>query len=113
MGTLSLENLPEELYGVKFEELGEAIENSVKKGMLKSILERKEKGIEDKNLSYIRIAFGNKDLNSPGNPFVIEIWPANHYSPIHNHSDTHSMIKVWRGELFMSLYPILSTCNLG
>lgn len=32
--------------------------------------------------------------DSPGVPYVLEIWPAGHFSPIHDHGDSNAVIKV-------------------
>ena len=37
--------------------------------------------------------------NSPGVPFVIEIWPSKHKSPIHNHGKAYTSIKVLHGKI--------------
>jgi predicted metal-dependent enzyme (double-stranded beta helix superfamily) len=38
----------------------------------------------------------------------MEIWPAGHRSPIHNHGGADAVIKVLHGEICVSLYRMLS-----
>jgi predicted metal-dependent enzyme (double-stranded beta helix superfamily) len=45
---------------------------------------------------------------SPGIPFVVEIWPPGHYSPIHNHGGADAVIRVLRGRIHVSLFAMLS-----
>jgi hypothetical protein len=35
--------------------------------------------------TYLRITLGQNNGESPGIPYVMEIWPVGHYSPLHNH----------------------------
>ena len=42
--------------------------------------------------------------NSPGIPYVLEIWPKNHGSPIHSHGNSYAVIKVIHGGLTISIY---------
>ncbi|THU81665.1 hypothetical protein K435DRAFT_635125, partial [Dendrothele bispora CBS 962.96] len=44
--------------------------------------------------TYLRITIGTDLGNSPGVPYVLEIWPAGHFSPIHDHADAYAIIKV-------------------
>ena len=43
--------------------------------------------------SYIN--FGNQ----PGHPYVLEIWPKGHSSPLHNHRNAQALIKLLYGKL--------------
>jgi len=45
---------------------------------------------------------------SPGIPYVMEIWPAGHYSPVHSHAAADAVIRVLHGSIHVSLYPFLS-----
>jgi len=45
----------------------------------------------------LRIALGENNGNSPGIPYVLEIWPAGHFSPIHSHANAEAIIKVLHG----------------
>ena len=59
--------------------------------------------------TYLRITLGQNLGNSPGIPYVLEIWPGQNYSPIHNHSGADAVIKVLHGQIqsrwFASLDP--------
>ena len=57
--------------------------------------------------TYLRITLGDNNGESPGIPYVMEIWPTGHYSPIHNHSEANAVIRVLHGEINVSLYPFL------
>jgi len=41
----------------------------------------------------------------------MEIWPTNHFSPIHNHASAEAIIRVLYGEINVSLFPFLSSYN--
>jgi hypothetical protein len=56
-----------------------------------------KKILKNKELGYIRATFHNRFGNSPGHPFVLEIWPKKSHSPIHNHGDTVAVIKMLHG----------------
>ena len=58
--------------------------------------------------TYLRITYGERLGNSPGHAYVIEIWPAGHYSPIHNHSNAYGIIRVLSGRLLTKMYPELN-----
>lgn len=57
--------------------------------------------------TYLRITLGQNNGDSPGIPYVMEIWPVGHYSPIHNHSSANAIIRVLHGKINVSLYPFL------
>jgi hypothetical protein len=57
---------------------------------------------------YLRITLGKNGGESPGIPYVMEIWPANCYSPIHNHANANAIIRVLHGQIKVFLYPFLS-----
>jgi hypothetical protein len=61
------------------------------------------------NETYLRITLGHNNGESPGIPYVMEIWPIGHYSPIHNHAGAEAIIRVLHGSINVSLYPFL--CN--
>lgn len=44
--------------------------------------------------TYLRITLGQSLGNSPGQPYVVEIWPPGHYSSIHDHGNACAVIKV-------------------
>jgi hypothetical protein len=57
--------------------------------------------------TYLRITLGQNNGDSPGIPYVMEIWPVGHYSPIHNHGTSNAIIRVLHGKIHVSLYPFL------
>jgi hypothetical protein len=61
----------------------------------------------DLNETYLRITLGENNGESPGIPYVMEIWPVGHYSPIHSHAGASAIIRVLSGEINVSLYPFL------
>lgn len=58
--------------------------------------------------TYLRITIGINKGDSPGIPFVLEIWPGGHYSPIHNHSDANAIIKVLHGSISVEWFRSLN-----
>ena len=58
--------------------------------------------------TYLRITLGQNNGESPGIPYVMEIWPSGHYSPIHNHGGSSAIIRVLNGSINVSLFPFLS-----
>jgi hypothetical protein len=58
--------------------------------------------------TYLRITLGQNNGESPGIPYVMEIWPVGHYSPIHNHGGSSAIIRVLNGSINVSLFPFLS-----
>lgn len=58
--------------------------------------------------TYLRITLGENNGESPGIPYVMEIWPVGHYSPIHNHGGSSAIIRVLNGSINVSLFPFLS-----
>lgn len=58
--------------------------------------------------NYLRITMGVNQGDSPGIPYVMEIWPPGCFSPIHNHARANAIIRVLSGEINVSLYPMLS-----
>ncbi|PLB35239.1 cysteine dioxygenase [Aspergillus candidus] len=91
-----------------FPDLGDAIDASCKNqklvcgDMLKKKADANEFG--DKNETYLRITIGNNLGNSPGIPYVMEIWPPGHSSPIHDHGKASAVIKVLYGSIQCSWY---------
>ncbi len=59
--------------------------------------------------TYLRITLGENNGESPGIPYVMEIWPIGHYSPIHNHGGANAIIRVLHGSIQVNLYPYLCT----
>ncbi len=57
--------------------------------------------------TYLRITLNQNNGESPGIPYVMEIWPAGHYSPVHNHGGSHAVIRVLHGGIHVRLFPYL------
>lgn len=98
------------------EALGDIIDESVQSegAILHDILAVKKAAAEeslggDPKRTYLRIAFGDIDAESPGHPNIVEIWPAGHESPIHEHASCYSIIKFLRGGVRNYNYPQLSS----
>lgn len=97
-------NYPEEVTGVK---LSDAIRFSIEtKGciLFEKLREKEGEFGEDKNESYLRVTLGHSLGKSPGIPYVLEIWPKGHYSPIHNHGNANAVIKVLHGTIHIGIY---------
>ena len=95
-----------------FPDFSDAIEYSIRTPGLWCNTRLKEKSTEfgsDPLETYLRITLGQNNGESPGIPYVMEIWPVNHYSPIHNHAGASAVIRVLHGSIHVSLYPYL--CN--
>lgn len=60
------------------------------------------------NETYLRITMGRNSGESPGIPYVMEIWPSKHYSPIHSHANANAIIRVLHGSINVKLFPFLS-----
>jgi len=58
--------------------------------------------------TYLRITLGQNNGESPGIPYVLEIWPPGHYSPIHSHAGANAIIRVLHGSINVKLFPFLS-----
>lgn len=95
-----------------FPQFAEAIKHSISdpNGWCFKTLAKKadEFGTPDPHATYLRITLGQNQGDSPGIPFVLEIWPAGNYSPIHNHGAAEAVIKVLHGEIHVELYRMLS-----
>jgi len=57
--------------------------------------------------TYLRITLGQNNGESPGVPYVMEIWPIGHFSPVHNHGASNAVIKVLHGSIHVKLFPFL------
>lgn len=57
--------------------------------------------------TYLRITLGENNGESPGIPYVMEIWPVGHFSPVHNHGGSTAIIRVLHGAIEVSLFPFL------
>lgn len=96
----------------EFPEFTQAIERSIhdENGWCYQKLRCKSKEFGKDNIlaTYLRITMGVNQGNSPGVPFVLEIWPQKHFSPIHNHGNANAIIRVLHGEITVNLYSMLS-----
>lgn len=61
--------------------------------------------------TYLRITLGRNSGESPGIPYVMEIWPSKHYSPIHSHADSNAVIRVLHGSINVTLFPFLGATD--
>lgn len=68
-----------------------------------------EFGDKDPKKVYLRITLGQNGGESPGIPYVMEIWPSGCYSPIHNHAGANAVIRVLHGQINVKLFPYLGT----
>ena len=57
--------------------------------------------------TYLRITLGQNNGESPGVPYVMEIWPSSHFSPVHLHAGSEAIIRVLHGEINVDLYPYM------
>lgn len=96
-----------------FPDFSKAIDYSINTPGLwcnKTLIEKSnEFGKSNIDETYLRITLGNNNGESPGIPYVMEIWPSGHYSPVHSHSSANAIIRVLRGEIDVNLYPYLGS----
>ena len=98
-----------------FPEFTQAIEYSIKTegcwcyNKLQEKSTEFNKDVPNINETYLRITLGCNSGDSPGIPYVMEIWPVGHYSPIHTHANSNAIIRVLRGSINVKLFPYL--CN--
>ena len=83
--------------------------------ILYKILEEKKSASEfgSPDMVYVRATIGPDLGNSPGSPLVVEIWPPDCYSPIHDHADTVAVIKVLSGTITSTFYNPLAELPFG
>ncbi len=97
-----------------FPEFSRAIEHSIAtpgkwcNETLKAKSTEFDKDKPDEKETYLRITLGENNGESPGVPYVMEIWPVGHYSPVHNHGGASAIIRVLHGGINVSLFPFLS-----
>jgi len=96
-----------------FPDFSKAVQQSIADGWCKRRLIEKSNefsklGPPNLKETYLRITLGTNNGNSPGIPYVMEIWPVGHYSPIHNHGGADAVIRVLHGEIDVNLFPFLS-----
>lgn len=100
-----------------FPDFSKAIEYSIKTPGLwchDKLLQKATEFNKDKpNIleTYLRITLGENNGESPGIPYVIEIWPVGHYSPIHSHAGANAIIRILHGSINVSLFSFLSNKN--
>lgn len=99
-----------------FPDFADAINHSIETKGCWCYKKLAEKAKEDefgggKKETYLRITLGENYGNSPGVPFVMEIWPIKHHSPIHNHGDANAIIRVLSGAITVRLFSMLSTVD--
>jgi hypothetical protein len=63
--------------------------------------------------TYLRITLGQNNGESPGIPYVMEIWPVGHYSPVHSHASANAIIRVLHGSIHVKLFPFLCDSSTG
>jgi len=97
-----------------FPQFSQAIEHSISTPgkwcyeRLKQKATEFDKDKPDEKETYLRITLGENNGESPGIPYVMEIWPSGHYSPIHSHAGASAIIRVLHGAINVSLFPFLS-----
>ena len=107
------------LNDLDFPDFAKAIEYSIATPGLwcnKRLLEKATEFNKDKpNIkeTYLRITLGQNNGESPGIPYVMEIWPVGHYSPVHNHGNSSAVIRVLHGTIHVSLFPFLCDSPTG
>lgn len=86
--------------------LSDAIRYSLKgpNGTLYRKLKSKSGEFGGFNETYLRVTLGSNRGSSPGIPYVLEIWPTNHGSPIHSHGNTCAVIKILHGGLTIKVF---------
>lgn len=95
-----------------FPNFSDAIKRSIESGNGWCYQMLKKKATEfgsNPNEVYLRITLGKAGGESPGIPFVMEIWPPQCFSPIHQHAGANAIIRVLSGEIGVSLFPFLDT----
>jgi hypothetical protein len=111
------QSLYNDIVGWKFQDdafphLYEAIERSIRNESgwcYKKLNEKSSRfGASNPNATYLRITVGSNTGTSPGVPYVLEIWPPGHYSPIHAHANTYGIIRVLYGAINVKLYRTLN-----
>lgn len=95
-----------------FPHFAQAIKESIDdpQGWCARILKSKadEFGPSNVKETYLRITLGQNQGESPGIPYVMEIWPAQHFSPIHDHGGSDAVIKVLHGKIWVDMFGFLS-----
>ncbi len=96
-----------------FPEFSQAIEYSIKTPgcwcHTKLAEKSKSKPAGQEKKIYLRITLGQNSGESPGIPYVMEIWPPGCYSSIHSHAGANAIIRVFTGSVAVTMYPFLGT----
>jgi hypothetical protein len=94
-----------------FPDFSRAIEHSIMTpgGLCHARLAAKasQLGSHQPEQTYLRVTIGPNQGDSPGSPYVLEIWPGGHFSPIHAHARACAIIKVLHGDIWVELFPAL------
>jgi len=88
-----------------FPEFAEAIQYSI---VTPGGLCNKKLAEKDPLFGYLRVTLDSNMGDSPGQPYVLEIWPAGNGSPIHDHGSACAVIKVLHGQIRVSWFSALS-----
>ncbi len=72
--------------------------------LLHTMIHNKKPFGGDEREVYLRVTLGLSQGQSPGIPYVLEIWPKKCRSPIHNHGNAYAVIKVLHGGLTIHVY---------
>ncbi|KAJ8048127.1 hypothetical protein HOLleu_00305 [Holothuria leucospilota] len=93
-------------YGEQKYKLEDAIRHSIETPTcaLGKCLEEKKGDFGPKNEIYIRVTLGKNYGNSPGTPYVLELWPKDCGSPVHTHGNAFAVIRVLHGGLTIKYY---------
>ncbi|MDO7876796.1 cysteine dioxygenase family protein [Hymenobacter sp. ASUV-10] len=67
----------------------------------------KQKTAPRQHQVYLRITLGHNGGESPGIPFVMEIWPPQCFSAIHQHAGANAVIRVLHGRIHVTMFPYL------
>jgi hypothetical protein len=77
------------------------------------VAKSKEFGEPNIKETYLRITLNENNGESPGIPYVMEIWPVGHYSPVHNHGGAEAIIRVLHGGIHVQLFSFLGGNSFG
>ncbi|CAD6890616.1 unnamed protein product [Tilletia laevis] len=84
-----------------FPDFSRAIQHSI---LTKGALCYEKLQEKDKIFGYLRVTLDANAGESPGSPYVCEIWPFGNGSPIHDHGQACAVIKVLHGNINVSWY---------
>jgi hypothetical protein len=60
--------------------------------------------LHKKKGSYMRLGFGDLNKNSIGHRYVLELWPKDLSSAVHNHGLSYGVVMMLHGEVNITLY---------